>query len=154
MPDCEKFDEQVRVLFAELGESRKMVLATASENAVTARTMSCVITDSCFYFQTDRASRKYHQLLRNPHAALCCENFQIEGVCRELGWPPDFPAFCSAYERHFPSAYRRYTHLSNERLFSFCPTLAKRWIYEQDEPYELVLDFKDRTFQKIRYQGT
>ena len=60
-------------------------LATADRERVSARMMSLVQQSGRLYFQTDRTSRKYAQLCANPRIALCADNLQIEGICRELG---------------------------------------------------------------------
>ena len=147
----EIFDEQCQALFRDIGEHKKMVLSTSFEGCVTSRMMSVVIFDDIFYFQTDMTFRKYAQLKKNEKAALCIDNLQIEGLCRELGHPACNPTFSSLYEKHFPSAFKRYTYLANERLFSFKPTYIKRWIYEEGEPYEEIFDFTHRLYEKRKY---
>ena len=71
----------------ELGPARKMVLATALAEKVTARMMSVVVLEEKLYFQTDITFRKYQQIRSNPHVALCADNIQIEGYCQEEGIP-------------------------------------------------------------------
>ena len=79
----EKFAEFLR----EVGNGKKMVLSTSGHDVVTSRMMSVIQLNGSFYFQTDRTSRKYAQLLENPRAALCVDNIQMEGLCRETGHP-------------------------------------------------------------------
>ena len=79
----EKFAEFLR----EVGSGKKMALSTSCQDVVTSRMMSVIQINGFFYFQTDRTSRKYAQLLETPRAALCMDNIQMEGLCRETGHP-------------------------------------------------------------------
>ena len=78
-------EKNTSMVFQQLGESKKMVLSTSVDNHVTSRMMSVIIIDGNFYFQTDRKSRKLEQIAENPKAALCVDNVQVEGECREVG---------------------------------------------------------------------
>ena len=78
------YEDRMESFFADFGKGRKMVLSTSENDRVSSRMMSVVRIDGEFYFQTDRKLRKYHQLSANPHVALCIDNIQIEGSCREL----------------------------------------------------------------------
>jgi len=147
------FAMQRDMLLCSLGESQKMVLSTSLGNKVTSRTMSIVIMNGKFYFQTDIMFRKYEQLLGNQYVALCLGNTQIEGVCMECGRPEDNPAFCEVYKKQFPSAYNRYTGLENERVFEVTPSHIQKWIYEDDQPFVERLDFVNMTYNKEQYTG-
>lgn len=148
-----QFEERRYELFNEIGDHRKMVLSTASGTNVTSRMMSVICIDGQFMFQTDQRSRKSIQLRVNPQAALCFDNLQIEGICREIGHPGDNPAFCRLYEQHFPSAYRRYTHLEDERLFVLEPGYIKKWCYVDGEPFEEIWDFSAKAWEIRKYEG-
>lgn len=147
------FKSECGNLFAQLGEYRKMVLSTSFQDHVTSRMMSVIIEGGNFYFQTDRNFRKYAQLKQNPNAALCIDNFQIEGVCEEIGTPVENETFCRLYKQYFPGSYQKYSLLSNEKLFVLRPVYIKKWIYDDGKPYEEIFDFKKRTYEKIAYRG-
>ena len=119
----------------ELGPARKMVLATALAEKVTARMMSVVVLEEKLYFQTDITFRKYQQIRSNPHVALCADNIQIEGYCQEEGIPACHAAFSSAFQAHFPGSYQRYSALQHERVFSVTPTFIERWLYIDGKPH-------------------
>ena len=119
----------------ELGPARKMVLATALAEKVTARMMSVVVLEKKLYFQTDITFRKYQQIRSNPHVALCADNIQIEGYCQEEGIPACHAAFSSAFQAHFPGSYQRYSALQHERVFSVTPTFIERWLYIDGKPH-------------------
>lgn len=148
-----QFDEQCGALFREIGESRKMVLSTSAGDCVTSRMMSIVVFHGKFYFQTDKTFRKYEQLQKNPRAALCFDNFQIEGRCENLGHPSNHSEFCCLYEKNFPGSFKRYTPLTHERLFVLDPAYVKKWIYEVGEPFEEIYDFVHGTYEKRKYVG-
>lgn len=147
------FESECGNLFAQMGEHQKMVLSTSFYDHVTSRMMSVIIADGNFYFQTDRNFRKYAQLKQNPNAALCIDNFQIEGVCEEIGTPAENETFCRLYKQYFPGSYQKYSLLLNEKLFVLRPVYIKKWIYDDGKPYEEIFDFKKRTYEKIAYRG-
>jgi hypothetical protein len=145
------YEESITRFWQECGTNRKMVLSASLNNIVTSRMMSVVVIDRCFYFQTDTLSRKYSQLTENPHAALCSDNVQIEGICRETGHPMDDPAFCEAYQKAFPGSFTRYTSLKNERLFRFEPSFIERWLYIDGDPFIETIDITSKKYTLRKY---
>ena len=148
----EQFKEKLEKLFMDIGSSRKMVLSTSYQDKVTSRMMSIIVLDGCFYFQTDRTFRKYEQMKKNSNVALCIDNFQIEGVCRELGHPSENPDFCEEYEKSFKNSYDRYTSHAQERLFVVKPCYIQKWIYEDGEPFVEAFDLKAGNYSKTLYK--
>lgn len=148
----EQFKEKLEKLFMDIGSSRKMVLSTSYQDMVTSRMMSIIVLDGCFYFQTDRTFRKYEQMKKNPNVALCIDNFQIEGVCRELGHPSENPDFCKEYEKSFKNSYDRYTSHAQERLFVVKPCYIQKWIYEDGEPFVEIFDLGEGSYSKTLYR--
>ena len=147
------FGEAYKKFWEELGESRTMVLSTSLHDVVTSRMMSLVVLDERFFFQTDRSFRKYEQIKANPHVALCADNIQIEGECREVGLPIGNPDFCRAYEKYFRSSFRRYSRLENERLFVVTPTFIERWCYVDGEPFVEMFEVEKKNYIWKRYDG-
>lgn len=148
----EQFKEKLEKLFMDIGSSRKMVLSTSYQDKVTSRMMSIIVLDGCFYFQTDRTFRKYEQMKKKPNVALCIDNFQIEGVCRELGHPSENPDFCEEYEKSFKNSYDRYTSHAQERLFVVKPCYIQKWIYEDGEPFVEIFDLGEGSYSKTLYR--
>lgn len=146
------FAQKYAKFLHEFGDGRAMVLSTSLNDEVTSRMMSIVHIDAKFYFQTDKTFRKYSQLILNPKAALCIDNIQIEGSCKELGYPLDNIDFCKSYEKCFPSSYKRYTALKNERLFELTPAFVKRWIYIEGIPYTEVFEIAQKSYKLEQYQ--
>lgn len=142
------FPEAVRAFYEPLGPAHHMVLATADDARVSARMMSVIRLNDRFYFQTDVTLRKHAQLQRNPRAALCTENLQVEGTCRLLGSPMAFEPFRAAFEHAFPSTYARYTALANEVLYVLEPDFAQKWIYQGGQPFVERLDYASQAYEK------
>jgi len=150
---AQDFDEKLNVFFEGLGQSAKMVLATSLDDIVSARMMSIIIHKGRFYFQTDKTFRKYDQISGNGNVALCVDNVQVEGICKEIGIPTDHVDFCQKYERAFPSSFKVYSKLKNERLFEVIPGFIQRWIYEDGTPHTERFDLRTGTYQKEAYIG-
>ena len=144
-------DTAVLKFWQEFGDHRLMVLSTSLHDVVTSRMISAVAADRRLYFQTDTKSRKYAQLKENPHAALCIDNIQIEGICRETGHPAADPVFCELYERSFPGSYERYTNLQSERLFCMEPAFIERWLYIEGKPYVEKFDLSAGEYSLAEY---
>lgn len=145
------FENAYEKFFEELGSSRKMVLSTSLDSRVSSRMMSIIILDKILYFQTDITSRKYSQLKGNAYVALCTDNIQIEGRCRELGHPLKYPDFSDAYQKCFSNSYARYTGLKNERLFSITPVFIERWKYIDGEPFIEKFDVQNQRYRIALY---
>lgn len=137
------FEEAWLAFWQELGAGRTMVLSTSLNDRVTSRMMSIVALEGRMYFQTDCALPKYEQLKGNPNVALCADNIQIEGRCEELGKPSADEAFCTAYQKCFPTSFTRYTFLPGERLFMVTPARVQRWRYLDGKPCVETFDVKN-----------
>lgn len=147
------FTDKLHQFFSEFGDGRKMVLSTSENDKVSSRMMSVVRCGERFFFQTDIMLRKYRQLTANPNTALCTDNIQIEGICREKGHPLDDKRFCEVFQKCFNGSYDAYTSLENERLFEFEAVYIERWIYRDGVPYIETYDMKMRKYGCDRYPG-
>lgn len=145
------FKKSISTFFEQLGEYKLMVLSTSLNNNVSSRMMSIVVLNGKFYFQTDKTLRKYEQLLGNKNVALCIDNIQIEGTCREIGTPSESPVFCELFETYYKSSYDNYSLLQDERLFEVTPVFIERWIYEDGKPFIETFDFHMEIYQKDTY---
>ena len=153
MSEEDMFEEACLKFWQEFGKGKKMVLSTALNDMVTSRMMSVIHLNNQLYFQTDSTFRKYNQLKKNPHAALCIDNIQIEGLCKEIGSPAENTEFCNAYKEYFTSSFYRYTLLKNERLFVVVPTFIERWVYMDGVPYMQIFDMENRKYILKQYLG-
>lgn len=145
------FEDRYKAFLYEFGKGKKMVLSTSLQDHVTSRMMSVVQREGLFYFQTDRETRKYRQLSGNPHVALCMENIQIEGLCREMGRPLENSEFCRLYEECFTGSYQRYSALEKERLFAVTPLFIERWLYLEGKPFVEEMDVEKQIYMRREY---
>lgn len=145
------FEKEISTFFEQLSEYKLMVLSTSLDNKVSSRMMSIVMFDGKFYFQTDKTLRKYEQLCGNEHVALCIDNIQIEGTCKELGSPSDVPKFCELFEKYYKGSYDSYSMLPDERVFEITPTFIEQWIYENGNPFVETFDFSTHSYERKAY---
>ncbi len=148
------FMRRVSELFDGLGESKVMYLGTCSNGRVTSRAMSFIIYDKKLYFQTDRNFIKYEQISENPNVAVCIDNIQIEGVCRDIGAPLDDAnrLFAEKYMKYYKSSFEKYSCMKDEALMEVTPTQIKLWNYEDGQPYQEFLNFIDKMYLKEYYK--
>ncbi|MBQ8297055.1 MAG: pyridoxamine 5'-phosphate oxidase family protein [Ruminococcus sp.] len=147
------FQNRFENFLSDFGKGRKMVLSTSDNNTVSSRMMSVVQINGIFYFQTDVTFRKYRQLSNNPNAALCIDNIQIEGICKEIGHPLQNTSFCNCFKECFKGSYDAYTSLKNERLFAVKPIYIERWIYENGVPHIETFDINAQSYNIKQYIG-
>lgn len=129
-----QFELKLNQVYEQIGDHAKIVLATSCKDKVSARNMSFIISDKCFYFQTDTTFRKYRDIKKNNYVALCLDNIQIEGVCEELGHPLDNIEFIGKFKKYFISSFKAYSSLDSERLFVVKPKFIQRWSYIDGKP--------------------
>ncbi len=135
-----------------INANNKMVLATCSENRVTARTMSIINNGLVIYFQTDQDFIKYQQIKINPNVALSTGNMQLEGVATSTCHPLENPFFVENYQKHHPSAFRLYSHLKNNIIIEVKPQLITFWKYDQNhKPYREFLNVPQQLAYRERY---
>lgn len=148
----EHFIKKYHTVIEQIGDHASMVLATSNHDIVSARTMSVVVMDQSFYFQTDCNFRKHQDLLSNPHAALCFDNIQIEGLCKDLGHPRRHNEFCSTFQTYFRLSYDAYTTLENKRLWRLDPTKLQRWLYINEVPWIEQFDITLQQYKLMEYK--
>ena len=147
------FIEFQREIFELLGDKKIMVLATSSDNRVTARNMSCVIMDQKIYFQTDKTFLKYDQILNNPNVALCTDNIQIEGVAK-IGKHPfdeENKEFAKVFEKNYKGSYDNYSNLDNEIVVEVEPVFITLWKYKDGQPFRDFLDISEKRAYRETY---
>lgn len=140
-------------ILSVFNKGKTMVLSSCEDNKVSSRMMSIVCIDGMFYFQTDMSFRKYRELIHNPYVALCIDNIQIEGVCKEIGCPMSNAQFCSEYEKNFNTSFKMYSSLKNERLFEVSPTFVERWQYIDGVPFIETFDVEQQVYKLTKYES-
>ena len=146
------FKNTLNKFYNDFGTYKAMVLSTSLNDKVSSRTVSVIVIDGIFYFQTNKKLKKYNQIKENKNIALSADNISIEGVCYELGLPINNKKFCDLYKEPFFSAYSLYTKSEDEILLSVKPTSIQKWIYGNGNPFIERLDFDTMEYKKVQYQ--
>jgi len=143
-----QFAEKAIKLWRKIGTHGIMTLATCANDRVSSRSMSVIIYDEKFYCQTDETFLKYKQIIRNPNAALCYNNYSIEGKCRIIGHPLDENNnfFAERFKKYFINSFEAYTSLQTEKLIEITPVLIYTWEYKHEKPYKEYYDFNNRLY--------
>ncbi|MBO4863493.1 MAG: pyridoxamine 5'-phosphate oxidase family protein [Eubacterium sp.] len=147
----EEFTEKVKQFFSEFGEGKPMVLSTTDNETVSSRMMSVIQMNGKFYFQTDITMRKCQQINANSHVALCIDNIQVEGICKNLGHPSENAEFSELFEKCYKGSYDTYSSLENERVYEVIPTYIERWIYKDKVPYIETYDLENEFYSFKEY---
>ncbi len=131
-------------IFSLLGNKKTMVLATSSENIVSARNMSCVMINKKIYFQTDKTFLKFKQILKNSNVALCVDNIQIEGIAKIKSHPfsEENKEFIDIFKEKYNGSYETYSHMNNEVVIEVTPSLITLWKYENGQSFRDFLDIR------------
>lgn len=139
-------------IYSLLGNKKIMVLATSSENIVTARNMSCIIINKKIYFQTDKTFLKFKQILENPNVALCVDNIQIEGIAKIKSHPfnEENKEFIDTFKEKYNGSYETYSRMNNEVVVEITPSLITLWKYENEQPFRDFLNIrKNKALREI-----
>jgi len=146
-----EFSEMLNHFYESFGCCKNMVLSTSLNDKVTSRMMSILLFKGKFYFQTDKEFRKYDQIIKNPNVALCTDNIQIEGICKQLKKPIDNKDFCRLYKKYYRNSYDLYSGLDNEVLFEITPAYIQKWVYENGQPYIECFNITANNYSKSLY---
>jgi general stress protein 26 len=136
-----------------LGAQKFLVLATSSDDRVTARTMGYVNKGLTIYFQTERNSLKIEQIETNPNVALCGANVQIEGIAKIRNHPfdPSNKEFIELFKKKYTLAFNTYSHLKNEIVIEVEARLITFWKYIDDKPFREFLYIKETKAEREYY---
>ncbi len=140
-------------IYNNIGEKAFLVLSTSYKDRVTSRTMSFLVIDKKFYFQTDDTFLKFEQIKNNPNVSLCINNIQIEGVAKILGHPfqETNKQFLEHYKNSFLSSFKNYSALDREVVISIEPVFITLWKYEGNKPLRDFLDIKNKKAYREYY---
>lgn len=132
-----------------------MVLATSSNDRVTARSVSYIVLNSSIYFQTDKTFLKCKQIIINPNVALCIDNIQIEGSAKIKGHPFDEEnrAFVEEFRKVHNGSFNAYSHMENEVVIEIEPISITLWKYEEGKPLRDFLDLRDKRAYREYYDN-
>lgn len=149
------FRAMMNELFKTFGSSRLISLATCNGEHVNARTVSSIIANQKFYFQTSNQMNKAREIAANEQVAICFDNAQIQGKCREIGHPlnKENEWFIKLYKEAFPNAFKKYSHLKSERIYEITPRMIALWKYSDGEAYKDQYDVVTGKYIKIHYSA-
>lgn len=147
------FDKKLIEFFQGMGESKKAVLATSSNDRVTSRMMSFVIYENKFYCQTDKRFLKVKQILDNPKVSICIDNIQIEGIAKIIGKPLENNMFITLFKKYFKNSYENYSFLENEILLEISPSFITVWNYKEVIPIREFYRLDLKEFVEEIYGG-
>lgn len=140
-------------IYNNIGEKAFLVLSTSYKDRVSSRTMSFIVIDKKFYFQTDKTFLKFEQINNNPNVSLCINNIQIEGKAKILGHPfqETNKQFLELYKNAFLNSYNNYSSFDREVVISIEPIFITLWKYEENKPLRDFLDIKNKKAYREYY---
>ncbi|MDR3277039.1 MAG: pyridoxamine 5'-phosphate oxidase family protein [Treponema sp.] len=144
---------ELEKIYACMGESKIMALATSGQNYPTVRMMSCIIYQGNIIFQTGTDLLKYKQIIENNNVALCVDTIQIAGIATILGKTKDTgnQEIMERYKAYYKSSYETYSHHEKEVLIEVMPRQIVRWDYDNGKPYRIFIDLPQGTAYKAMY---
>ena len=148
------FEQAVELMFKKLGDWKIMALATAVDQHVMVRNVSCLFYDGKIWFKTDKNFRKTQQLYQNPNVALCWSGVQVEGTARNAGLVVDQPdrKFEQLYKQFMWGSYNKYSHEDTEILIEVTPGFVEVWDTTEDNyAFQIFIDFNNRSVEVKQY---
>ena len=148
------FEQAVEIMFDKLGDWKIMALATAVDQHVMVRNVSCLFYDGKIWFKTDKNFRKTQQLYQNPQVALCWSGIQVEGIAANKGLVVDEPdrRFEKLYEKHLWGSYNKYSHEDTEIIIEITPKFVEVWDTSEDNyAFQIFIDFAKQSVEVKQY---
>ncbi len=137
------FMQAVGAVMEKINSGNEMVLATRDGDGVAARTISVVVYDNAFYFQTGIDMAKAKEIEKCSNVALCFKGIEIKGICVQVGKLDETNRwFTDMFKKLYPSAYEKYSHLEQERIYKVTPQIIKSWEYHGNVPSIKIIDFE------------
>ncbi len=148
------FEQAVELMFQKLGDWKIMALATAVDQHVMVRNVSCLFYDGKIWFKTDKNFRKTQQLYQNPNVALCWNGVQVEGTAANVGLVVDQPdrKFEQLYKKFMWGSYNKYSHEDTEILIEVTPAFVEIWdTTEENYAFQIFIDFRTQSIEVKQY---
>jgi uncharacterized pyridoxamine 5'-phosphate oxidase family protein len=144
---------ELEKIYAHIGESKIMALATSSQNHPTVRLVSCIVYKNKILFQTGTDLIKYKQICENNNVALCVDNIQIEGIANIIGKTNDKhnKEIMETYKEYYKTSYETYSQNEKEILIEVIPMKIVKWDYENGKPYRIFIDINNNLIRKEMY---
>ena len=148
------FRQAVELMFNKLGDWKIMALATAVDQHVMVRNVSCLFYDGKIWFKTDKNFRKTQQLYQNPNVALCWSGVQVEGTAKNVGLVVEQPdrRFEEGYKKFMWGSYNKYSHEDTEILIEVTPSFVEVWdTTEENYAFQIFIDFNTQSVEIKQY---
>lgn len=129
--NLERFEETLKT-------AETVILATSSNDAVSARPVSIMNIGRRIFVRTSGSSRKAQDMAVNPNVAICVGNFYFTGKAKSLGsvFDENNSEIRAAYTARFPSAFSIKDEFiqSDELFFEITVESVSEWIYDNGAP--------------------
>jgi general stress protein 26 len=148
------FEQAVELMFHKLGDWKIMALATAVDQHVMVRNVSCLFYDGKIWFKTDKNFRKTQQLYQNPNVALCWSGVQVEGTAKNVGLVTEQPdrRFEEGYKKFMWGSYNKYSHEDTEILIEVTPSFVEVWdTTEENYAFQIFINFSTQSVEVKQY---
>jgi general stress protein 26 len=141
------FEERLAQAAEFLASKRAIVLATCTDDHVTARTVSFASRGAEVCFMSFSGNTKCRQIEGNSRVALCRDNVQIEGTAGILGsvLSPENAPYAALLREKLPEDFRRYAGHPRMILIRVRPERVKIFYKEGEEFLVDWLDMQRRT---------
>ena len=144
--ESEKYYETISTVYKSIGKSRLISLATCDLSSISCRTISSIIIDGIFYFQSDVNSNKIQQIKKWNNVAISLDNYQFVGHCKFLGHPfsDNNTSIMEIFKQEFPKVVQKYSHLEQELLVEFIPDNIRIWDYTNNGAEIINIDINNQ----------
>jgi len=137
------FNELSQKIIQILEKQTAIILATSSNDKVTARVMSHVNEGLTIYFPAGDSSEKIQHIKINPNVACAVDNMQIEGIAKICGYYDENPHFIDLYKTKHPRYFEAYKIMGNELVIRVNAKRIKLWTYLDGIPCLNILDIEN-----------
>jgi general stress protein 26 len=143
------YNELANEVIGLLEEIQTIILATCTNERVTARTMNMVNDGLTIYFQTGKNGDKGKQVCKNPNVAIAVDNIQIEAVARFTDNTNEIALCSTKYKAKYPRLYEKYFDFPEEPTLICEPTIIKLYKFIDGKICFDVLDVKDKKAYRL-----
>ena len=148
------FLELKKSILTYLEGKTSMVLATASNDRVTARSISFVNKGLEFFFVTWNHHTKSVQIRANANVALCVGNLQVEGRAMIRGAPfdPNNKEYIELYKEKHLRYYNKFVKMPDTTIITIEPILIVKLVNIKGDLYRDHLDLVNNKAYRLRIE--
>ena len=137
-----------------LEEKSTIILATSSNDRVTARSISFVNKGLEIFFVTWTHHTKSVQIRENANVALCISNLQVEGKATIRGPPfdPNNKEYLDLYKKKHLRYYNKFAKQPETIIITIEPTLIVKLVNIKGDFYRDHLDIAKNNAYRLRIE--